>query len=85
MVEDALVRDILPATEITCNVLEYGGTPGFVIIPDYYEGVNFYSLYRPAEPDDPSYPLDWGTWAVGIEQWEGEFYVSFMIHYRWEP
>ena len=68
VVEGQMLRDIPFASTITCNVLEHGGTAGLVVIPDYYEGINYYSLYRPADPDSPSFPLDWGTWVVGIER-----------------
>lgn len=76
-----LDRNLLEATETGCNEILHGGTAGIIQLPFRYEGVNFYSLYRPAPADQE---LDWGSWAVGIERWQGEYFVSFLVHYQWE-
>jgi hypothetical protein len=76
-----LVRDLVQATEVGCNEILNGGTAGSVELPFRYEGANFYSLYRPAPAGQE---LDWGTWVVGIERWQEEFFVSFLVHYQWE-
>lgn len=73
-------RDLLPATEIGCNEILAGGTAGVFRLPDGYEGSNFYSVYRPYTENE----FDWGTWVIGIEQWQGEYYISYLIHYQWE-
>ena len=73
-----LDRDLLPATELGCNEILHGGTTGLVQLPARYEGANYFSLYRPGNEQD------WGTWVVGIERWQGEYFVSFLVHYQWE-
>jgi hypothetical protein len=77
-----LEEDLIGATEIGCGVILHGGTAGFVRLPNAYDGINFYSLYRPAGPDE--FELDWGTWVVGIETWQGSYRLSFLVHYDWE-
>ena len=79
-----LTRDLLPAGELGCNEIIHGGTPGLVIIPDVYEGINFFSFYRPDKEGSATYPLDWGTWVVGVEEWAGRYVISYLVHYRWE-
>jgi len=80
-----LTRDLLPAGEVGCNEILNGGSAGFIIIPDVYEGLNYFSFFRPDEEGSATYPLDWGTWVVGVEEWEGSYVVNFLVHYRWEP
>lgn len=77
-----ITNNMLKSTEIACNEIIHGGTAGLITLPDSYEGINYFSLYR--EPGPDSFELDWGTWVVGIESWEGEYYLSFMVHYEWE-
>jgi len=76
-----LERDLLEATEIGCNEILSGGTAGIIQPPPRYEGANYYSLYRPASPEQE---LDWGSWVIGIERWQGTYFVSFLVHYQWE-
>jgi hypothetical protein len=38
-------------------------------------------MYRPGPAGEE---LDWGTWVVGIERWQEEYFVSFLVHYQWE-
>ncbi|MGD2048394.1 MAG: SH3 domain-containing protein [Chloroflexota bacterium] len=75
-------RNLEPSTERGCNEILHGGTAGLVQLPPSYEGINYYSFYRPAGPDD--FELDWGTWVMGVEIWQGQPYLSFLVHYEWE-
>ncbi len=77
-----ITSNLLKWTENDCNNIVHGGTAGLVVLPESYEGVNYFSLYR--APGKDAFELDWGTWVVGIESWEGEYYLSFMVHYEWE-
>jgi uncharacterized protein YraI len=77
-----LERDLLAATETACNEIQHGSTTGLVILPYEYQPVNFYSLYRPAAADQIEF--DWGTWVVGIERWQGEYTLSFLVHFDYE-
>jgi hypothetical protein len=78
-----LQNDFLGATETACNEILHGGTAGFVVLPDAYAPLNIYSFYRPGTEEYAS--LNWGSWAVGLELWQGKYYVSALIHYQWEP
>ncbi len=77
-----LQRDLLGGSQIGCNELLHGGTTGFVRLPAEYAGINFFSIYRPAPTGGVE--MDWGTWAVGVERWQGQYYVSFLVHFQWE-
>ncbi len=77
-----LDRDLLPATERACNEVIHGPTAGMTIVPESYEAVPFISFYRSPGPDQLEF--DWGTWVVGIEQWNGQFYLSTLVHYAYE-
>ena len=76
-----LTKDLLGATQWACDELLYGPTAGMMILPEGYEAVHFYSAHRPAPA---AQEFDWGTWAVGVERWQGRYYVSYLIHYRYE-
>ncbi len=76
-----LERDLLGATTWTCDEGLFGGTAGSTVLPEEYEAVRFYSAHRAAPAD---LELDWGTWLIGVERWEGRYYVSYLVHYRWE-
>jgi hypothetical protein len=76
-----LERDLLAASERRCDEGQFGPTAGMTILPEGYGQVHFYSLHRPAPAEQE---LDWGTWLVGVERWEGQYYVSYLVHYRWE-
>ncbi len=76
-----LTRDLLGATQWTCDQLVHGPTAGMMILPEGYEAVHFYSAHRPAPAEQE---FDWGTWVVGVERWQGRYYVSYLIHYRYE-
>jgi uncharacterized protein YraI len=81
MVLPKIERDLTTATQIGCNEILHGGTAGYVKLPDEYAGINYYSLHRPPTAGNE---LDWGTWVIGIEKWDGAYFVSFMVHYQWE-
>jgi len=77
-----LAEDLLSAEEVACNEILHGGTAGLVQLPDTYQGVAFYSFYRPGT--DEFGGLDWGTWVVGVEKWQRKFYISYLLHFAWE-
>jgi hypothetical protein len=76
-----LAKDLLGATQWACDELLYGPTAGLITLPEGYEAVHFYSAHRPAPALSE---FDWGTWAVGVERWQGRYYISYLVHYRWE-
>ncbi len=76
-----LEKDLLGATQWNCDEGLFGPTAGITILPEGYEAVRFYSAHRPAPAEQE---MDWGTWLVGVERWEGRYYVSYLVHYRWE-
>ena len=79
-----LKTDILAAqTVTTCNEIMASGTAGLVTIPYEYAGMNYYSFHRPP-PNQEDGIFDWGTWVIGIEYWEGQPYLAYLIHYQWE-
>lgn len=75
-----LEEDLLNAIESACNQLPHGATAGDVRLPNGYAQVNHYGLHRP--PADIEF--DWGTWAVGIELWQGAYHLSYLVHYDYE-
>lgn len=77
-----LERDLLGAKETACDDILHGGTAGIVQLPEAYEGVNYYSLFRPPEGDEVE--MDWGTWVAGIERRDGHYALSFLVHFDWE-
>jgi hypothetical protein len=77
-----LERNLLPATETGCNEILHGSTAGLVQLPEGYEAANFVTFYRPAE--EGVIEFDWGSWVVGIERWQGDYYLSFLVHFEWE-
>lgn len=82
VIQPLLEKNLEPHTERGCDEILHGGTAGLVQLPPSYEGINYYSFYRPAGPDD--FELDWGTWVMGVEIWQGQPYLSFLVHYEWE-
>lgn len=77
-----LQEDLVLATETGCDEIIHGGTAGFVRLPDGYDAVHYYSLHRPGAGEFAG--MNWGTWVVGIEKWQGAYYVSFLVHFHWE-
>lgn len=76
-----LQKDLLGATESACDEILHGPTAGMMLLPEGYQQVHSFTLYRPAPADSE---FDWGTWAVGIERWEGQYHLSYLVHYRYE-
>jgi len=76
-----LERDLLGAGEWACDEGRFGPTAGSTVLPEGYEAVRYFSAHRPA-PSNAEF--DWGTWLIGVERWEGQYFVSFLVHYRWE-
>lgn len=76
-----LDRDLLSATQLACDSILHGPTTGLVQLPDGYGTVHYFSRYRPAT--DAS-GFDWGTWVIGVEQWHGIYYLSYLVHFAWE-
>lgn len=77
-----LQRDLLGGSQVGCNTILHGGTAGLVQLPQEYAGINFFSVHRPAPTGGVE--MDWGTWVVGVERWQGQYYVSFLVHFQWE-
>jgi len=77
-----LDEDLLNAAQTDCDELLGGNTAGIVTLPAEYSALNFLSVYRPA-PDEEN-PFDWGSWAIGVEFWEGRPFLAFLVHYEWE-
>lgn len=68
-----------------CNILlkdlATGPSAGMVAWPVEYAHLNYFALYRQAPL---SQELDWRTWAVGIEYYEGRPYLAVLIQFSWE-
>lgn len=77
-----LQRDLVLAAETGCDEIIHGGTAGFVRLPDGYDAVHYYSLHRPGTEEFAG--MNWGTWVAGVEQWQGAYYLSFLVHFQWE-
>ena len=77
-----LQKDLLGASEYACNELLNGGTAGLVVLPAGFEQYNFRSFYRPFP--EGGVEMDWGSWAVGFEEWDGNWYITYLVHYQWE-
>lgn len=77
----SLQRDLLPASQTACDEVLFGPTAGMVVLPDGYQQVHFFSLHRPAPAD---VEFDWGTWVVGVERWQGDYYLSYLVRYNYE-
>jgi hypothetical protein len=78
-----LQTDFLAATESACNEILHGGSAGFIILPDAYAPLNYYAFHRPGS--DEFAGLNWGSWVVGLELWQGQYFVSALVHFQWEP
>lgn len=72
----------VPAVEPTCNELIAGGTAGLVTLPAGYGQHTFASFHTPGTAQYDN--LDWTTWLLGFEMWQGELFVSYLVLYRWE-
>jgi hypothetical protein len=65
-----------------CNEILAGGTAGLVQTPPKYQGLNYYSVYRP--PTEEQVEFNWGSWVIGIEYWGDIPYLAYLVHYEWE-
>lgn len=77
-----LDEDLLGAEQIACDAILSGGTAGIVRVPDGYEAVLPVSFFRPGTEEFAG--MDWGSWVVGVEQWNGRYFISYLIHFEWE-
>lgn len=77
-----LQQDLVGADETACNEIPHGATAGYVKLPPEYETVHHYAYYR--TPDAGAHEFDWGTWAVGVEWWNGRYYLGYLVHYDYE-
>ncbi|KAA3658033.1 MAG: hypothetical protein DWQ04_26325 [Chloroflexi bacterium] len=77
-----LQTHFVPTEAFACNEILQGGTAGIVQLPDGYQQQNFYSFNFPGTDEFAS--MNWGTWVIGIEQWQGKFYVTYLVHFEWE-
>jgi len=75
-----LDKDMILSTQTACNEILAGNTTGLVRLPDGYDQVNFFSVYRQATDIE----FDWGSWVVGVEKVEGRYVVSYLVHFAWE-
>ncbi|MCA9930803.1 MAG: SH3 domain-containing protein [Anaerolineales bacterium] len=77
-----LQAHLVNATETACNELINGGTAGIVKLPDGYQQHNFYTFHFPGTSEFDG--LDWGNWAIGVEEWQGNYYITYLVHFEWE-
>jgi hypothetical protein len=77
-----LQQDLVEATEVGCDEILSGATAGLVQLPPEDEGLRYVSLYRPAPAGEIEF--DWGSWVAGYEEWQGELYLTTLIHYVYE-
>jgi hypothetical protein len=70
-----------PSAEIVCNRLKVGGA---TYVPEWpYPYLDYYSVHFAGT--DSYGGLDWQTWAVGMDNVSGNFYLASLVHYVWEP
>ncbi len=77
-----LQEDFLQSVDMACNEILQGGTAGIIRLPFDYQLIDFYSFYRPGTEENSE--LNWGSWVIGVEQWQGDYYISFLVHFAWE-
>lgn len=77
-----LTADLLPAADTACNEILHGGTAGLITLPDGYDQIAYRAYYRPGT--DQYDGLDWGTWVIGLESWQENLFITYLIHYQWE-
>lgn len=77
-----LQTHFVAAEASACHEILQGGTAGLVQLPDGYQQQFFYSFYFPGT--DEFAGMDWGTWVIGVEQWQGAYYVTYLVHFEWE-
>ena len=77
-----LEDDLLAAEEESCNEILAGATAGLVVLPEGFEQYNYVTFYRPFPEDGIEF--DWGSWVVGFEEWDGNWYISYLVHFEYE-
>jgi hypothetical protein len=82
VVQPKLENVFTDSPEVLCNELEWGSTAGTVLWPNELDNLNFYAFYRPAK--EGGNPLDWRTWAIGIEYVNHQPFIAILIHYSSE-
>lgn len=75
-----LDRNLLLGSETACNKILNGSTTGLLQLPDGYEQLNFFSVYRPAVDIE----FDWGSWVIGVERVSGRYVISYLVHFAYE-
>ncbi len=70
------------APEFHCGELGVGSTAQDAIWPSEYANMNYISFHRAAP--EPGSQLNWRTWALGIEYFDGVPYLALLIQYRGE-
>jgi len=75
-----LDNDLGLGTEIACNEILVEATTGLIRLPDGYDQINYFTVYRPAVDIE----FDWGSWVVGVEKVAGQYVVSYLVHFAWE-
>jgi hypothetical protein len=68
--------------KLRCNEMAFGETQAAVNWPPELASMNFYSLFRPSPAGGN--PFDWRGLALGVEFFQGEPYLSLIIHYTSE-
>ncbi|MEN6394035.1 MAG: SH3 domain-containing protein [Anaerolineaceae bacterium] len=80
-----LIDDVQGGSVQVCNSLEQGlasgGSTGFIRWPGEYANINYIAIYRPAVEGDE---LNWRTWAIGIEDVNGNPTIAILVQYHWE-
>jgi hypothetical protein len=66
---------------LTCNQIKVGGTTYQAIWP--YTGINYYSVFYPGSTGNGS--LDWHTWLLGMDSFNGNPHLYAIMQFLWEP
>jgi len=77
-----LQTHFVPTEAFACNQILQGGTAGIVQLPDGYQSQNFYSFHFPGTDEFAN--MNWGTWVIGVEQWQGKYFITYLVHFEWE-
>ncbi len=69
-------------TNLACNLTQDVMTDDSRREQMEYDPVNYYSIQRPGAT---GHDLEWGTWLIGIDYWDGQPYLAYLSHMVWEP
>ena len=72
-----LERTLLPYDVAACDQLIVGETRGVLSIQNDYHAVHFLSIHRPAPNGEDA--SQWETLVVGIEYWNGQPHLSYVM------